>query len=79
MTEHMNLLEFRKALTSAGMDSSIWTWEEILNVMICGFEYQIGIAQRNNDEKAAQEITNRAQFLYDILKSRGYYGGNQNV
>ena len=70
----MNYLEFIDALKRANVTlGGAWSWEDLLNIIILGFEGQAALAMRFNDKQQADQLLNRAQVLYDELKSRGYY------
>jgi len=70
----MNYLEFIDALKRANVTlGSAWSWEDLLNIIILGFEGQAVLAMRFNDKQQADQLLNRAQVLYDELKRRGYY------
>ena len=70
----MNYLEFIDALKRANVTlGGAWSWEDLLNIIVLGFEGQAMLAMRFNDKQQADQLLNRAQVLYDELKSRGYY------
>ena len=70
----MNYLEFIDALKRANVTiNGVWSWEDLLNIIILGFEGQAALAMRFNDKQQADQLLNRAQVLYDELKRRGYY------
>ena len=78
----MNYLEFIDALKRANVTlGGAWSWEDLLNIIILGFEGEAMLAMRFNDKQQADQLLNRAQVLYDELKSRGYYNKevNKNV
>lgn len=70
----MNYLEFIDALKRANVTiNGAWSWEDLLNIIVLGFEGAAALAKRFNDKQQADQLLNRAQVLYDELKSRGYY------
>ncbi len=70
----MNYLEFIDALKRANVTiNGAWSWEDLLNIIILGFEGEAALAMRFNDKQQAEQLLNRAQVLYDELKRRGYY------
>lgn len=75
----MNYLEFIDALKRANVTiNGAWSWEDLLNIIILGFEGQAALAMRFNDKQQADQLLNRAQVLYDELKRRGYYNNKED-
>jgi len=75
----MNYLEFIDALKRANVTlGGAWSWEDLLNIIILGFEGEAMLAMRFNDKQQADQQLNRAQVLYDELKRRGYYNKEAN-
>lgn len=70
----MNYLEFIDVLKRANVTiNGTWSWEDLLNIIVLGFEGEAVLAMRFNDKQQAEQLLNRAQVLYDELKRRGYY------
>ena len=70
----MNYLEFIDALKRANVTlGGAWSWEDLLNIIVLGFEGEAALAMSFNDKQQADQLLNRAQVLYDELKRRGYY------